>query len=130
MGVIVGVPMIAVGVWFAFADREDTHPFELVRWAIGVNLVSDLIVIPTAACTTWLIGRWAPPIARGALRWATFTTAVLALYAWPFLGGYGRDASIPSLLDRDYATGLAIYGAVVWGLALGWIALQRQRCAR
>ena len=123
VGLIAGLPMMAIGVAFAVTERDDVRPFELARWAVGIDLVSDLIVIPAAATLAWLIGRWAPPVARGALRWATFTTAILALYAWPFVRGYGKNASVPSLLDRDYASGLAAYVAAVWVLAIVWIAV-------
>ena len=39
----------------------------------------------------------------------------------------GRNETVPSLLDRNYATGLAAYVAAIWFLALIWIAVRRAR---
>jgi hypothetical protein len=127
IGTIVGVPILSFGVWSAFSDRADTHPFELARWVIAADLAHDLIWAPLAVVVAWLIGRLAPPVLRGPLRWALASTAVLALYAWPFLRGYGRNRSVPSLLNRNYATGLTAYVVVVWVIAAVWAAVAWRR---
>jgi len=129
IGAVIGLPMLAYGVWGAIDERSRTKPWELARWVIGADIVHDAIWAPVIVAASWLIGRLIPRIAQTPVRWASATTAVLALIAWPFLRGYGRDASIPSLLDRNYATGLLTYIAVVWVIALGW-SLWRVRAAR
>ncbi|HLM63340.1 MAG TPA: hypothetical protein VK306_03495 [Acidimicrobiales bacterium] len=47
----------------------------------------------------------------------------------PFVRGYGRNAGVPSLLPRNYATGLLAALALTWLLAASWIALGRRRRA-
>jgi hypothetical protein len=37
--------------------------------------------------------------------------------------GYGRDPSIPSLLNRNYGAGLAAALAVVWAGVAMWLAV-------
>jgi hypothetical protein len=130
LGVLVGVPILGFGVWSAFSDRNDTHPFELARWVIASDLAHDLIGAPIIVTVAWLVGRWAPTAIRAPLRFALAASAVLALYSWPFIRGYGRNASVPSLLNRNYATGLTVYIAVAWLIAAGWatIAVVRGRC--
>jgi hypothetical protein len=61
------------------------------------------------------------------VRAALLTTAVLVAVGWPFVRGYGRSPSIPSLLPRNYATGLAAAVAVVWLIAAAWAALRLRR---
>ena len=127
VGVIVGLPLLVVGVLGAVADGDRTKPFELARWVVGADLAHDLVLAPVVVGVSWLVGRIVPPVARGPVRWAAATTGVLCLIAWPFVRGYGRNETVPSLLDRNYATGLAAYVAAIWFLALVWIAVRRAR---
>lgn len=127
VGVIVGLPLLVVGVVGAVTDGDRTKPFELARWVIGADLAHDLLLAPVVVGVSWLVGRIVPPVARGPVRWAAATTGVLCLIAWPFVRGYGRNETVPSLLDRNYATGLAAYVAAIWFLALIWIAVRRAR---
>lgn len=127
VGVIVGLPLLVVGVLGAVADGDRTKPFELARWVVGADLAHDLVLAPVVVGVSWLVGRIVPPVARGPVRWAAATTGVLCLIAWPFVRGYGRNETVPSLLDRNYATGLAAYVAAIWFLALIWIAVRRAR---
>jgi hypothetical protein len=119
-GVLFGMPILGFGVWSAFSDRKDTHPFELARWVIAFDLAHDLIAAPIIVTVAWLVGRWVPAKVRAPLRFALGASGVLALYSWPFLRGYGRNASVPSLLNRNYATGLTVYLVVVWLIAAMW----------
>ena len=127
VGVIVGLPLLVVGVLGAVADGDRTKPFELARWVVGADLAHDLVLAPVVVGVSWLVGRIVPPVARGPVRWAAATTGVLCLIAWPFVRGYGRNETVPSLLDRNYATGLAAYVAAIWFLAFAWIAVRRAR---
>ena len=129
VGALVGVAIMGYGVWGAFADGERTKPFELARWVVGADLAHDLILAPVVIAVSWAIGRVVPVVARPPVRWAAATSGMLCLIAWPFVRGYGRNASVPSLLDRNYATGLVAYLAVVWVAAGIWAAL-RWRSAR
>jgi hypothetical protein len=52
------------------------------------------------------------------VHWALATSVVLALFAWPFVLGDGRSATVPSLLPRNYGRGLLAYVAAVWLLAV------------
>jgi hypothetical protein len=121
VGVAFGVPMLAFGLWTAFQQRHDTHPFELLRWVIASDLAHDLLAAPVIVTVAWLVGRLSPAAVRAPLRWALATSGVLLLIAWPFVRGYGRDPSIPSLLGRDYWAGLLAYLGVTWFLAAVWI---------
>jgi hypothetical protein len=121
IGLALGLPVMAFGLGGALVDAERTHPFELARWVIGLALVHDLVVVPVTLALGSALRRvtgWAWP----AVGWALAASAVLTAFALPFIRGYGRDPTIPSLLDRDYALGLAVFVAAVWGIAAVVIA--------
>lgn len=130
VGAVIGVPILAIGIWGAIADRDQTHPVELAKWVVASDLAHDLLAAPIIVAVAWLVGRLPRPELRAPLRWGLAATGVLVLYAWPFFRGYGRNPSVPSLLNRNYAAGLAAYVAVVWVVAIAWgviAAWQRRR---
>ena len=127
VGTAVGVPMVAFGLWGVFANSGQTHPCELARWVVAADLAHDLIAAPIIVTVAWLVGRLPRRELRAPLRWGLGATGVLVVYAWPFLRGYGRNPSVPSLLNRNYADGLALYLAAVWVVAIAWgiVAVRR-----
>ncbi len=96
---------------------------------MGGALVHDLVLVPLVLVAGWVLHRVvrAGPT-RSVLTWCLATSGVLALVAWPFVRGYGRQASNPSLLARDYARGLAVYIAAVW--AVGAVVLVAETVRR
>ncbi len=129
VGAIVGVPIMGYGLRGVFVDAASTKPAELGRWLVGGALVHDLVLVPLVLVAGWVLHRVvrAGPT-RSVLTWCLATSGVLALVAWPFVRGYGRQASNPSLLARDYARGLAVYIAVVW--AVGAVVLVAETVRR
>jgi hypothetical protein len=113
VGLVLGTPVIAYGARGAIVDAADTHPVELAGWIVGAAVVNDLVLVPLAGAAAWALRRVIPPAAWPPVRAGALTIAVLTLVAWPFVRGYGRDPANPSLLPRDYATGLAAAVAVV-----------------
>jgi membrane protein implicated in regulation of membrane protease activity len=57
------------------------------------------------------------------MRSGLLATGVVLLVAWPFVRGYGRDPTIPSLLDRNYAVGVAAAIGATWIAVAVWIAV-------
>lgn len=129
IGVLVGVPIAAFGLWSALTVHS-ARPIEIFGWAIGSNLVHDLIWAPVMCLIAWGVGQVLPPVTRFPVRWAIGTTAVLWLIAWPFVRGYGRNPAVPSLLNRNYGWGLGVYVGVVWIIAAAWIMISVMRARR
>lgn len=130
VGLVLGLPIVAYGLRGALVDADDTHPTELARWIVGAALVNDLVVVPAAIVVAWVARRATPSWAWPPVRTGLTVTGVLSLVAWPFVRGYGRDPTTPSLLARDYGAGLAVALAVVWlvvAVSLAWRAWQRRR---
>jgi hypothetical protein len=105
------------GLRGVLVDAASTRPGELGRWLVGGALVHDLVLVPLVLAVGWGVHRLVPAgPTRRVLTWCLATSGVLALVAWPFVRGYGRQASNPSLLARDYARGLVTYIVVVWAV--------------
>jgi hypothetical protein len=118
-GLVIGVPVMAFGVRGVLVDATDTHPAELARWIVGAAVVHDLLLLPVAGAAAWALHRLTPRRAWPYVRAAALTVAVLALVAWPFVRGYGRDPANPSLFPRNYAVGVVAASATVAGAMAG-----------
>jgi hypothetical protein len=122
VGLALGVPVVGYGLRGAFVDAGDTHPTELARWVIGAALVHDLVVVPVVAAVALLARRFTPPRAWPPVRAGLAATGIFVVVGWPFVRGYGRDQTNPSLLPRDYGAGLAAAVAVIWLAVAAWLA--------
>ena len=127
----VGVAIMAVGIGGLWVDRVHTRPWlgarELWSFWLSGALVHDVILVPVALAATWLVRRFVPARIRPPISAAIFATAIVTLISLPALRGYGRRPANPTILPRDYATGLAVTLAVVWAIAAGWTVLARMR---
>ena len=129
IGLVLGAPVIAWGVRGILRESARTHPGELARWIVGSALVHDVVVLPVVLTVALVGRRVVSERAWPVVRWALATTAIVALVSWPFVRGYGRRPSNPSLLPRDYGEGVAVAIAMVWvvALAAGWRARRASR---
>jgi hypothetical protein len=119
--------VMAYAVRGTFVDERLTHPFELARWIVGLAVLHDLVLVPVVLAVGAGLRRVVPARAWAPVRAALLATAVLSAVAWPFVRGYGRNGSVPSLLPRDYGAGLAAAVAVVWLVTALWIVLRAER---
>lgn len=129
VGLALGLPVLAYGVRGVAVDAARTHPAELVRWMVGANLVNDLVVVPVALVVGRVGARLTPDRLWPAVRAGLLVSGMLVLVAWPFVRGYGRDPTNPSLLPRDYGAGLLAALGVVWlaAAAMGFVSVLRGR---
>ena len=125
IGLLVGVPMLAVGVIGVLDNAPSTHPAELARWVLGAALVHDLVVLPIVAVASTLVWRALPTRVRMPVGWALATTAVVAVVSSPFVRGYGLRPGNESLLPRDHGSATLAALAVVWVTAGIWTVIRR-----
>jgi hypothetical protein len=123
VGLAVGLPVIAYGVRGVVVDADRTHPAELARWIVGAAVVNDALVVPLAMGAACLVRRITPARTWPPVRNGLLATGVVLLTAWPFVRGYGRDPTIPSLLERNYAAGVAAVIGATWVAVVVWIAV-------
>ena len=129
IGAVVGWLIIVLGVRMGLHDRE-LKPRLLVKWIVATLVLHDAVWL-TLVAGVGVVGGIAfrhrrVPIM---LAWAAATSAVLVAIGWPFVRGYGRRADVPSALQRNYASGLLAYIAIVWLIAISACAIARRRRA-
>jgi hypothetical protein len=93
-------------------------------WIAAGHLAHDLLVAPVIVIVgigvARLVGpRWRPPIWFG-----LGASAVVIGVAYPALRGYGRNPANPSMLPLHYPSAVLTVLAVVWGVALVWLAVR------
>ncbi len=128
--VAAGLVMIIAGAYLAVSQIGSFR--ELVSWGLWLlvpPLLSDLVLMPLAALAGWATWRHVPKPGRVPVLVAEFLSVVFLIVALPFLAGWGANADNPSLLDRNYVAGTAIYLTIIWAGAGAWTLL-RARPAR
>lgn len=122
-----GIGAVGYGGWLLLPQLPAA-----ATWLIGGPLLHDAVVAPLVGLTGLALGRLLPSRAG---RWWVATgltiTATLLLVAVPLLWRPHPAPPNPGLQDRDYATGLAIWLAVLWaGVLLGAAASHLRGRAR
>lgn len=123
----VGWLIIAVGVRGVFEKAIDTRPAQLARFVVGGALVHDLLVAPLAILAGVALARVVRGRARPVVQAALVVTAVVALFAYPLVRGYGLAANNPTSLPHNYAANLAVVVGVVWTVAAIAIVIRRRQ---
>ena len=99
------------------------NPPNLFRLLIGLNVVNDALVIPVVLAISLLVRRVLPRWALVPAQVGLFASAVVVLYAYPLLGGWGHTTRAgPSRLPYDYSHSLCGY----WERS-GWCARSGRR---
>jgi hypothetical protein len=127
--VVAGWALIGAGLWGLFSDSDRTRPAESIRFVVGTALAHDLLLAPVVVLAGWVVARAVPARVRGPVQAGLVASAMVALFAVPFVRGYGRVSTNPSILPRNYATGLALTLVAVWA-TVALIVTGRHRRAR
>jgi hypothetical protein len=114
-----GVAIASYGV-VLLAERGLGDLVDVGLWLAGGVLVHDALIAPVtllvvAVAVRVVPGRWWAPAAAWLVVVGTVT-----LVAVPALGRFGAEPDNPTLLDRPYWTGWALFATLVAGAALCW----------
>lgn len=123
----VGWGAIGWGVAGIFSNSLDTRPANLARFVVGGALLHDLLVAPVAILAGVVVARAVPGRARGPVQAALVVSAIVALFAYPLVRGYGLAANNPTSLPHNYGANLLAVLAAVWTVTALIIALRRRR---
>lgn len=121
---VIGWGVIAWGVAGIVANSLDTRPANLARFVVGGALLHDLVVAPLAIVAGVLVARAVPGRARAPVQAALATSAIVAVFAYPLVRGYGLAANNPTSLPHDYAANLLAVLGAVWVVTAVAVALR------
>jgi hypothetical protein len=124
---VIGWAVIAYGVRAAVAEGDDAPLYDVFKFVVFFDVLHDVVVAPVAVVVAWLIGRIVPDIARGPVRAATATSALLTFSFWPAVQRWGARPSTPSALPLNYGRHLLIVLAMIWICAAVTIARRRRQ---
>lgn len=122
-----GWAVMAAGAWGLVADAGRTRPADAVRFLLGLAAAHDLLVAPTVVLAGWAVARAVPAPARAPVQAALVVSAVVGAFAFPFVRGYGRITTNPSILPRDYGRGTLVLLAAVWAAAAAGTVVRWRR---
>ncbi len=129
VGVGLGWLVMGYGAWGLVQERQAAAPLAVARLFFGAAVLHDAVLAPVVFAAGFLVARHVPAWSRGPVQAGLLTSAVVALYSWPFVRGYGRAATNPSALPADYGRGLAVIVLGVWVLVAGEV-FRRARARR
>ncbi len=117
---VAGVAMFLVAARYVAIRSIDVRPALWVRWWVSAAVVHDVVVAPLAIAVGWLVVRFAPRIVKAPVQAGLIVSAIVVAMSWPALRGYGRIASNPTYLPRDYGTGLVVTLLLLWAVCGAW----------
>lgn len=126
-GVGVGAAFAAFGVFTLITAADDTNPPAAVRWLLALVVLHDLVLVPFVLLVSTAVRRLLPRRLSRRVNGAMLVSGAVGLVAWPLVRGYGRSPGNPSILPRDYGTGLLVTLALIWGTTVLLVLLDRQR---
>jgi hypothetical protein len=121
--------VIAWGVIGIFSNSLDTRPANLAKFVLGGALLHDLLVAPVAVLVGVLIARAVPAPARGPVQAALAVSAIIAVFAYPLVRGYGLAANNPTSLPHNYGLNLVVVLGVVWAVTAAAVVMRLKRSA-
>ncbi len=122
VGVVIGWTVIILGIRGLLHDHVATNPSVVARYVVEAALILDLVVAPIACAAGLLIARLFKPPYRAIIGGGLVASAVITIYSYPFVRGFGRSPNLPSALSINYGRGLLIILVGIWVLVAGLCA--------
>lgn len=130
VGTILGGIVLAWGVYGLLADQGsgvvDVKLRPWLLWFVGGLVVHDAVIAPLTHLVGSGVRRVRPALLRTPVQIGLALTAVLTLFAFPLLRGYGLDAQPgnTSVQPVDYTVSWLVLLAAVWAFIVA-LALWR-----
>ena len=115
--------IVAASMWLM--DQPLAHAPDLGRFLAGLLVIHDLVLAPLVTAAGLVVARVVPARWRAPVQGGLVVTGMVALFAFPFVRGYGRRPDDPSALPVNYGRGLLIVLAMVT-VVTGGLTLRRR----
>jgi len=94
-------------------DARFSKVGKVIPWLVGAALAHDALIAPLVCLFAAVAVARIPTRYRRAVQGGLFAAAVVTLFAFPLLRGYGKRDDVPSALPLDYGRGLVIVLTVI-----------------
>ncbi len=120
VGLAVGAPVIAYGLVGLATAAPIGRTFAVGRWAAGLLVVHDALLVPLVVVLVYTVHRWAPRPVRAPLVAGLLGTALVLVLAAPGVLGLGNPSGNPTVHPFDTTVATAGALAAVWAGAAAW----------
>jgi hypothetical protein len=119
---------MALGVRGLLQHHGQARFLPVARLALGLDVAHDLVLAPVVIVVGAALARVIPARHRAPVQAGLILSAVVALYAYPLVRGFGRSpAAGPSRLPGNYGAGLVLVLAAIWAVVLAFVAVSQLR---
>ena len=128
LALVIGWVVIVAGVRGLLVNAESAMPTEPTNWVtlyVKLALLNDLLILPIV----FVVGRatrLVPARVRSVVQSGLICTAIVTVFAYPFVRRFGAAPGNPTILPRNYTVGLVAVLGFVW-LVTGVLAALRWR---
>lgn len=120
IGLAIGSPVIAYGVVGLATAAPVGRTLAVGRWAAGLLVLHDALVVPAVLALVYAVRRWAPLRVRPPLVAGLLGTALVLALAAPGVLGLGNPSGNPTVHPFDTTVATAAALALVWATAAAW----------
>lgn len=121
----VGWLAMGFGFWTLIERKIELVSFG--AWFVGGLVIHDFILAPVVWFSALAMSGLMPGKVWRRVRVPFAMSAVVVLFAIPFIAGFGRRPANPTVLPNNYAVGTALTVGIIWIFAVGAWALSRMR---
>jgi hypothetical protein len=119
----IGATGVGYGAALLLSRPNLNRPWQVAKWAIGTDLVTDGVLIPAAMIGGWLITRFVSPRARRYMQGALIAAAGVTVVALPLIHRRGDAQPGQGLLLQNYTKNLTILIGVIAAVTVALYAL-------
>jgi hypothetical protein len=113
-----GAAIAGFGAWGLLSNLHGAALESWLKVFAGGLVAHDALFAPLVIVGSLLLARVVPARVRAPVQGALIVSGALVAVAIPVVGGFGRQATNPSLLPSDhYAARLLVALGVVWAIA-------------
>jgi hypothetical protein len=114
---------IGYGVSLLFQQPKVNRPFEVIKWAIGSDIVVDGLLIPASIVVGFVLTKVLPGRARRFVQGGLIAAVGVILVALPLIHRRGQAQPGQALLLQNYQLNLAVLlGLIAAATALAYLA--------
>ena len=122
IGLAVVAPVITYGLVGLATAAPLGRTFAVGRWAAGLLVVHDALLVPLVIALVYAISRWTPRPVRAPVVAGLLGTALVLTLAAPGVLGLGNPSGNPTVHPFDTTVATAGALALVWAGAAVWMA--------